>query len=404
MILPHRSIHLPGRLCLCLLATLACGPSLARAQNTSALIGEALDRQFDIELNDPLPDAMKKIEDKTSVPIRADPVVWELLPWGEQTTLTAKIKNETLREALQAITRRLGLFFSLGDEAVILKPMPALRRLGRRATVQEIGGLSSLATTEMPDIRGVPTVGSVLAAVDSRLATMPPFAVEDRLSTELREQALDVPRGATLLDAMELLVKQTPATWYPWGKFLVVVTKPTLVRDHLSKSLTVRYTNTDIAQVLEDLRRNAGVDFSIEPGAIQRVPPEFRNIKVFWENISIEQALESLRGLTGLQYEVTDSGVTISNALPPTTAAAAAAGSALLTDPVVALLTLDNGMQVMLRRSEIPPDVQAYLKHRTDKEVENLRQLMKQEGFHPDTGAPATQPAAPATQPAPAGH
>jgi hypothetical protein len=378
-------------------ATLAflCAP--AHAQNTSALIGEALDKQFDIELNDPLPDAMKKIEDKTSVPIKADPVVWELLPWGEQTTLMAKIKNETLRQALQAITRKLGLFYSLGDEAVILKPMAPLRRLGRRATPQELQGLANLATTDLPEIKGVPTVRTVLAAVDARLETIAPYAIEDRLSAELRDRPLDVPRGASLMDAMELLVKQTPATWYPWGKYLVVVTKPTLVSDHLSKTMTVRYTNTDIAQVLEDIRRHSGVDFKIEPGAIERVPPEFRNVKVFWENVSIEQALESLKGLTGLQYEVTDAGVTISNALPPAAAGASGAG----TDPVVAMMTLDNGMQVMLRRSELPADVQAYLKHRTEKEVENLRRMMKQEGFKADTAAPATQPS---TQPVSAGH
>ena len=381
---PHRALA-PFAV---LFLLLCCVPG-SKAQNTSALIGEALDRQFDIELNDPLPDALKKIEDKTSVPIKADPAVWELLPWGEQTTLTAKIKNETLRQALQAISRRLGLIFTVGDEAVILKPMPALRRLGRRATVQELQGLATLATADMPEVKGVPTVRGVLAAVDTKLETLPPFAIEDRLSNDLRDRQLDVPRGATLLEAMELIVKQTPATWYPWGKYMVVVTKPTLVRDHLAKTITVRYTNTDIAQVLEDLRRRAGVDFNIEPGAIQRVPAEFRNIRVFWENVSVEQALESLKGLTGLQYEVTDSGVNISNALPAT--AAAAGGGA---DPVVAMMTLENGMQVLLRRSELPPDVQAYLKHRADREVENIRKAMKAEGFvaPESTTAPATRP------------
>ena len=267
----------------------------------------------------------------------------------------------------------------------------------RRATPQELQGLAELATTDLPEIKGVPTVRSVLAAVDTKLEALAPYAIEDRLLAELRDHPLDVPRGASLMDAMELLVKQTPGTWYPWGKYLVVVTKPTLVSDHLSKTMTVRYTNTDIAQVLEDIRRHSGVDFKIEPGAVERVPPEFRNIKVFWENISVEQALESLKGLTGLQYEVTDAGVTISNSLPP---AAATAGA----DPVVAMMTLDNGMQVMLRRSELPADVQAYLKHRTEKEVENLRRMMKQEGFQPDTAAPATQPTGLATQPVSPGH
>ncbi len=67
------------------------------------------------------------------------------------------------------------------------------------------------------------------------------------------------------------------------------------------------------------------------------------------------------------------------------------------------MMTLDNGMQIMLRRSEIPPNVQAYLRHRTEKEVENLRRMMKQEGFQPDTAVPATQ-SAPVTQPVSAAH
>ncbi len=36
-------------------------------------------------------------------------------------------------------------------------------------------------------------------------------------------------------------------------------------------------------------------------------------------------------------------------------------------------------------RSEIPPDVQAYLKHRADRELDNIRKMMKAEGFHPET-------------------
>src|SRR4051794_18880341 len=63
------------------------------APNTSALIAEALDHQFAIELNDPLQDAMDKIGGQTGVTIKPDPVIWDLLPWGEQTTVTAKFKN-----------------------------------------------------------------------------------------------------------------------------------------------------------------------------------------------------------------------------------------------------------------------------------------------------------------------
>jgi hypothetical protein len=53
-------------------------------------------------------------------------------------------------------------------------------------------------------------------------------------------------------------------------------------------------------------------------------------------------------------------------------------------------------MQVMLRRSALPPDVQEYIEHRKAKAIANLREMIKEEGFKPTT-QPAAQPATPAT-------
>src|SRR3954471_6816769 len=118
--------------------------SSASASVTSALINKALDTQQKLELDTTLPQAMTQIGSMTGVRIEADPAVWDLLPWGEQTNITAKIENHTLREALSAITLKLGLEYALTDEAVELRPMPALRRLGRRSTVQELAALDLL--------------------------------------------------------------------------------------------------------------------------------------------------------------------------------------------------------------------------------------------------------------------
>src|SRR3954469_19233249 len=96
-------------------ALLVLPPPPAIAQNSSALNNETLDKPVDLELNDVLPAAIRAIVNKTSVPIQAEPAVWELLPWGEQTNINAQIKNQTLRQALTAITQKLGLTFSLGD-------------------------------------------------------------------------------------------------------------------------------------------------------------------------------------------------------------------------------------------------------------------------------------------------
>ena len=120
--------------------------TVARAQNTSALLNEALDKIYPLEYKTTLPVAMKAIGEQTGVRIEASPAVWELLPWGDQTTVSFKIEGRTLRDALNAIAGKLGLIVVLKDEAVQLQPMPALARLGRRSTVSELAALDLLAT------------------------------------------------------------------------------------------------------------------------------------------------------------------------------------------------------------------------------------------------------------------
>src|SRR5881227_844532 len=83
-------------------------PLLGRADDdTPALINQ-------------LPQAMTLIEQKTGVSMKADPAVWDLLPWGRDTNINATIANQTLREALEAITRKLGLRYEVREGAVVL--------------------------------------------------------------------------------------------------------------------------------------------------------------------------------------------------------------------------------------------------------------------------------------------
>src|SRR5690606_4798432 len=85
--------------------------ALAQQDDTSALINAQLDKLYEDELNHTLPETIKRIADKTGVKIEADPLVWDLLPWGYETNVTATIKNTTLRQALDAITQKLGLTY-----------------------------------------------------------------------------------------------------------------------------------------------------------------------------------------------------------------------------------------------------------------------------------------------------
>ncbi len=300
------------------LAIVACLSVAARASVTSELVARALDSQQNLDVNGVLPDAMQQIATTTGVRLEADAAVWDLLPWGEQTNITAKLRNHTLRDDLSAITRTLGLTFAQTDEAVVLRPLPPLRRLGRRATVGELGVLDTLSARPINLPTDRPTVREVLAAVDARLReARSPFAVDDRASDGVLGQRIGVPRNATVMDALEAIAAQTPVTWYPWGQSVVVLPKEQQVRGQLSHTITVRYTGVDVAQVLLELSQRAGVPFDVEPGAYQRVPAAYRQVSLILDDASVQQALETIGGYTGLGFDVTDTGVHVYNQFTP---------------------------------------------------------------------------------------
>lgn len=371
--------------------------SRAGAQDSTALINEALDKQVQLDVKDTLPQAISQIRDQTGVPLHVAPEVYDLLPWGDQTNITAHIENQTLREALTAMTQKLGLTFEMRDEQVVLVPLPALARLGRRSTVQELAALDLLASTPLNTPADRMTEKQLAAAVDQKLADLKsPFAIDNRPADNIvLDQPVSVARNATLLDALESLTRQTRATWYPWGKSIVIVMKEEQVANQLAKLVTVHYPGTEVGQVLAELAQKAGVPFEIEPGSIQKIAPEFRRVKLDLYDASISSALQAICGFTGLSYVVNDKGVYIWN--QTSTAAQAPA-----RDPILGMVQLDNGMQLLLPQSQVPPDVREYLKAKQTKEIEKIREQMKEEGFKPSSTSvpPAAGAAVPATQPA----
>jgi hypothetical protein len=285
----------------------------ANATVTSALINKQLDSQQNLKLDTTLPDAMQQIGNQTGVRLEADPAVWDLLPWGDQTSIKANIQNHTLRQGLTAITQRLALEFVLGDESVQLRPIPALRRLGRRATVDELAVLDLMTTTPINLPTDHPTLREIVAAVNDGLSRgKSPFAMDDRAADAVQDQKISVPKNASLADALEDSVQQSDTAWYPWGKTIVIVGKEELIRYQLSKTLTARYNGVDVSQVLLELFQRAGVDFTVEPGAYQKVPQQFRSVQLMLDNASVQQSLESIGGYTGLSFDVTEKGVHVS--------------------------------------------------------------------------------------------
>jgi hypothetical protein len=392
----HRAT-LPPRLVLSSLILLATVAVTARAQSSdsSALINQALDKQYRLELptHTPLGRVMERITADTGVPIRIDPAVFELLPWGTDSSVKVEIRNQTLRQALSAMTQKFALTWAVGEQEVEIRPSPALRRLDRRATLDELAVLDLLASTPAGLDTDRPTVDALLSAVDARLeAAKSPFAVENRgFDGERGATTVPVARNATLAEALESLHEATGATWYPWGKTVLIEPKQSQVRRQLQKRISVRYDGEELSQVLLELSERSGVPFQIEPGAVQRVNPEYRRLRgLILDNVPVQQALETISGVTGLGYVVNERGVYLWNQNPNPATAGGAGTAAAPREPAAGLLTLDNGMQVIIPQSQVPEDLRDYLKAQTTKKFENIRQQMKEEGFKP--AAPATQP------------
>lgn len=377
--------HLCSSAIICGSIFLALIPSAVHAQQTSALINQQLDQPFELTLKDtPLPDALKQIGNATGVRIDPTDSVYNLLPWGEQTTINAKIANQSLRQALDAIARKLGLMFVLKEDYVELRPVPALARLGRRATMQELGVLDTLSATALSSNSDTMKIPALLDTIDQKLVELKsPFAIENRLGDRFNDRQISLGRNATLISALESISQQTEGTWYPWEKSIVIVPKEEQIRNQLNKTISVRWDSVDIEQVLQELSQRSSVPFSFEAGAVQRVPVEYRKVRLFLQEVPIKQALETLSSVTGLGYSVTEDGVYIWNAAVTSPAA---------RDPVMAMIQLGNGMQLLVPQSKIPPDVREYLNQKTNSEIDRLRKQMKDEGFVP-TSQPATHPA-----------
>jgi hypothetical protein len=366
------------------------------AQRREAKVNRLLDEPLALNLETrPLPEVLEAITEATKVPFLVEETTYALLPYGRETPISVTVNGTPLRQTMAAITRRLGLEPALRDERVELRPVPALRRAGRRATVQEIALLDLLAGARLDLVEDQLSAAQLLEAIDLKLQDLdaaakeagrqpPGFAVENRLEDRLREQPVFVRRDATLLEAMEAVETQTGGTWFPSGDTVVTLPKEAWVKQMLERPVTLAYDRVGVGQVLADLERAAGVPFRIEPGALQRVPTPYRAVRLFLENQTVREALESLGGETGLGYAADGAGVIVYHEDGPSGRRRGFGAQQQAGDQPVLMVDLGDGTSLLIYASELPRDVRERLEARREAAIESIRAAAREPATLPD--------------------
>ena len=328
-------------------------------------------------------DAIDQLAAQTGVPIEIEPTTFSLLPYDVKTAVSLTIKGKPLREGLTDLLRPIGLTFDLEDQRVMIRPIPALRRIVGRASWKELGLLEMLCSSpwsgELGKSLKVQFQGSPLSSADVN-----------------REALLHMAAGVGQGPACEVLEHATGQygwTWHAEGDVIVVLPKSLQIERQLERRITIDYAQTSLQNALLDLTETAGVPLRLDPGALTSVSPaiaEGFNLKLV--NTTVRQALELIAGKTGLAYYIEPDGVRITANAGCATGSGGSADTAgntaertakiLRESSVVAQIELPVGkdghkITILVRRSELPPDVNDMIKNVIQNSIEPLRLALR---------------------------
>ena len=336
--------------CLCLMAA-----SASAGEDLQPLIEAALDQAVQLDIQDtPIEQAFETVAAETGVVVSIAPEALDLLPYGANTKVDARMQSIPLREGLAHLTAPLGLRFEVRAREIEVLPTPALSRIGRRATWDELDTLAWLHGLEF---------------------IKAPSAVE-RLGERLQFQVGDIDDGwAPLANAigrvgagpgdqvLTLACNSLDWTWYPRGKQIVVLPKIKQVRRQLERVISVRESHRKLIDVLQSIARAAGVPVRAEPGVIASLPVQTRNnFSLYVENKSAGDAFELVAATTGLGYRVDPDGVVFYHPgqAPETTGQELTAPPQRRPDPYVGKLRIEASdgvvIELLLHESDLSPE------------------------------------------------
>jgi len=327
------------------------------------LVEAALDQQIRqrVEIGQkPIREALAELEKLTGLRFDLHPLAIEWLPYGEQTQVAIVLEDVSVRQALTRICDGLGLRLRVAGDVVVIEPGPVLDRLGRRLTLDETALLQKLSARPWAELK------AEQIAIEFRV----PAADEAR---GVLERALAQQAGGSALNQLETATQNIGWFWVPAGKSLVIYPRAADIQQRLDRPLDVNYRRVALDQLLVELGRRIDITVHFEPGALQRVGADQRQVDLIQRNTTVRQILELIVGRTGLWYEVVEDGIVVG-----ATREAPDSGAAEERARVVAILRVPVGsdgttIDFLLRENELPPEFRALRERKLPEVVELLR-------------------------------
>ena len=354
-------------LCAVSLACFTFAPQAIAQVDMESLIHQAMDQLVNFEVVDkPLPEAFLMVAEQTGVGISISPESLKLLPHGASTRMTARMKNIPLRDGIDRLVRPLGMTYRVVEDGLVVEPTAALRRVGRRATWDELETLQWLTSLEWS---GSPENAEALLA---RLQ----FHVKHDTPGESLVKAMQRSGTGLTSDLLSSACRAAGWAWYPSGRNLVVVDRRRQIDRELSRPITLRVQHQPLADVLAELAGKAHMTFRFEPGAIALLPRETRqNFSVLLVDATVEQALEVICGATGLSFSIGEDGVQFSNSQPAKSA-----------DQPVAIIVIPGRGEFPIHEEDLTPE----LKKSIDDLIINLVKSAKSPPGRVEADPPAS--------------
>ena len=290
---------------------LTVGVSLASAAADKEFdLQSALDKVIGVSAKAPIGEVFDQIAAAAGVKFVIAPEAFDALPYGRQTQLTITFKNATLRKDLTQLLAKQALRWSIHDDAVLISPSPALKRMARRASVDE---LNTLGMMHLVDIEPTAQAGSAVVQL-RKIVGDDELKVSFRVAVDQAEaiQRADLALPCTGAEWADMLCRDQQWTWYLDGSEIVVVDAQTQVIRQLQKQISLSYTGADILDALRELADSAGVSLRMAPGVLQYLPADMRtSFNLVMAKASIEQALAVISGATGLKFTPSANGIRI---------------------------------------------------------------------------------------------